>query len=82
MGSSCYCRGNSRNAEILQEELKNQNLDESVELVGTLCEGHCKDGPILSLDGKEYQKVQAGTVLELVRGLKESLDDLPSEASK
>lgn len=66
MGSSCYCRGNARNAELIQQELKHRGLEGQVELSGTLCEGRCKDGPIISLDGREYQRVQAGLAADLL----------------
>lgn len=67
LGSSCYCRGNARNAEIIQRELAGRGLEGSVELTGTLCEGRCKDGPVVSLDGRDYLRVQPGMAVELVR---------------
>jgi NADH:ubiquinone oxidoreductase subunit E len=50
MGSSCFSRGNGLNAELHQRLAANGGLGETIpeaEVTGTLCEGHCKDGPII-----------------------------------
>ena len=59
MGSSCFSRGNGLNAETLQRLLEAGALGdcEHVDLVGCLCEGQCKDGPIITLDGIAYRGV-------------------------
>lgn len=61
MGSSCFCRGNSLNLEIIKAFLKKHDLLDAdgrgVELTGTLCEGLCSQGPIVILDGKVYKHV-------------------------
>ena len=66
MGSSCYCRGNDRNAPIIQDHLKANGLEGSVELSGTLCEGNCLHGPVLNVDGKVFLEVQPSAVADLL----------------
>lgn len=66
MGSSCFCRGNDRNAEILREELKDEVDRGVIDLRGTLCEGRCREGPIICVDGREYTRVQPSMLGDLL----------------
>lgn len=49
MGSSCHARGNYDNAEFLKRFAAGR---EDVELVGTLCENGCSEGPVVRVDGR------------------------------
>lgn len=69
MGSSCFCRGNARNAELLAHLLREEGMEESVQLSGTLCEGRCKEGPNLRIDGLSWDHGEPGMLTELVRNL-------------
>ena len=66
MGSSCFTRGNNRNIEVLQEELRTQPLPAGVELTGHLCQGHCKEGPNITLNGKMYHEVDPIVIIALL----------------
>ena len=66
MGSSCFSRGNSRNIEVIQDFLKTQSLPPSVELNGHLCEGHCKSGPNVTINGKVYHEVDPIVIVGLL----------------
>jgi NADH:ubiquinone oxidoreductase subunit E len=66
MGSSCFSRGNSRNIEVVQEFLKKHTLPPSVELSGHLCEGHCKSGPNVMINGKLYHEVDPIVIIALL----------------
>jgi NADH:ubiquinone oxidoreductase subunit E len=66
MGSSCFSRGNSRNIEVVQDFLKTQNLPPTVELRGHLCEGHCKSGPNVTINGKMYHEVDPIVIVGLL----------------
>jgi len=66
MGSSCFSRGNSRNIEVVQDFLKTQSLPPSVELSGHLCEGHCKSGPNITINGKMYHEVDPIVIIALL----------------
>jgi NADH:ubiquinone oxidoreductase subunit E len=69
MGSSCFSRGNGLNAELLQRLVAEGNLDATItgaELSGTLCEGLCKDGPIIVIDGIVHRRVTATTLPDIL----------------
>lgn len=57
MGSSCFSRGNSTNAEIIQRFLAEKNLTDQVAVKGCLCESDCKNGPNIRIDGKLFTDV-------------------------
>ena len=57
MGSSCYPRGNHKILAFLKEYVQQNNLEDKIDLKGNLCEGFCKDGPVVKIDGKVYCKL-------------------------
>ncbi len=65
MGSSCYARGNAKNAILLQEWIS-AHPDTSLALGGTLCEGHCKDGPVIRLGERLFTAVDALALEEIL----------------
>lgn len=70
MGSSCFSRGNGVNAELLQKLAADGELDaEFAEIAGTLCEGLCKDGPIVVVDGVVHKRVTPVTLKDILEGL-------------
>ncbi len=66
MGSSCYARSNVYNIEIIQSWLRQQGLEAEVEVVGTLCEGQCRQGPIVKIGATVYQGVTASSISEIL----------------
>lgn len=69
MGSSCFSRGNGLNAEILQRLVADGKLKaelSDIEVSGTLCEGLCKEGPIVVVDGFVHRGVTATTLPDLL----------------
>lgn len=66
MGSSCFSRGNNRNIEVIQNHLRSAPLPAGVELTGHLCQGHCKDGPNLTINGQQYHQVDPTVILSLL----------------
>jgi (2Fe-2S) ferredoxin len=69
MGSSCFSRGNGLNAEHLQRLMEKGALGDcsDIELVGCLCEGQCKDGPIITIDGTRYRGVSPEILEDILR---------------
>ncbi len=69
MGSSCFARGNEKNLEIIENFLKERGLEDEVDvqLGCSLCRGHCSIGPNISINGKEYNKVDPGMMYEILR---------------
>ena len=66
MGSSCFSRGNNRNIEVIQDYLALQKLPPGVELKGHLCQGHCKSGPNVTINGKMYHEVDPIVIIGLM----------------
>ncbi len=66
MGSSCFARGNARNAEIIQRWLAREGREARVEFTGTLCEGLCKEGPNLRIGDKAYRGVDPAAVEDIL----------------
>lgn len=62
MGSSCYARGNARNAEVIQRWLAREGNAARVEFTGTLCEGLCREGPNLRIGGRAYSGVDPAAI--------------------
>ena len=50
MGSSCFARGNIQNLQLIQNYLKENNLEAEVELVGLRCCDKCSQGPNITID--------------------------------
>lgn len=66
MGSSCFCRGNNRNVELIQAFLKEANCTESCKLDGHLCQGMCKSGPNVDIDGEHFREVDPVSLIGLL----------------
>ena len=66
MGSSCYARGNAFNVEAIQTWLRNHRKDAQIDLSGTLCEGRCREGPILKIGSAIYTKVNSASVSDIL----------------
>lgn len=67
MGSSCFSRGNNRNIEVIQESLARMTLGGKVELTGHLCEGLCRQGPNVSINGEMYHEVCPSVIIGLLK---------------
>lgn len=67
MGSSCFSRGGNRALAMLQEYLKQHDLESRVHIEGTLCQGCCQDGPNVTINGTMYSAADPGVVLDLIR---------------
>ncbi len=70
LGSSCYCRGNSDYIEIIEKFLQETSLQDSVDFVGTSCEGYCAQGPTLKIDSKRYFEIDREVLIDLINKLK------------
>lgn len=69
MGSSCFARGNAQNLEFIENYIKENDLDASVELAGSRCEGKCAGGPNIIVDGIEYGCVDEEKIKEILGNL-------------
>ena len=52
-GSSCHVKGAATVHQMLEDRLEQDGLLDKVELIGTLCLGHCKEmGANVRIDGE------------------------------
>lgn len=66
MGSSCFSRGNKLSAEIIERYLRERGFASRVEVTGCLCDGHCKDGPNIRIDGELISGVDPAMIVDLL----------------
>jgi len=69
LGSSCFSRGNKQTVQLIKEYLKTHQLEDKVFFHGNHCYCNCENGPILKVDGKEYQNVSPENVIYLLENL-------------
>ncbi len=67
MGSSCFARGNMENLEFIEQYIKDNNLEATIELAGSRCEGKCAQGPNIIIDGKEYNSINITKLEEILK---------------
>ncbi|HOQ05291.1 MAG TPA: (2Fe-2S) ferredoxin domain-containing protein [Anaerohalosphaeraceae bacterium] len=67
MGSSCFSRGNGKTLSFIQNYLKENGLENQVQLKGVLCQGKCQNGPNITINGALYQTTEPGVVIDLIR---------------
>jgi len=66
MGSSCFSRGNNINADIIGRFLVEHRLEGHVTVQGCLCNGHCKSGPNIKVNGELLQGVKPEMITDLL----------------
>ena len=54
IGSSCHIKGSRQVVEQLQYLIKENELDDKVELGGTFCMGNCQKGVCVTVDDTFY----------------------------
>lgn len=54
IGSSCHIKGSRQIVEQLQYLIKENRLDDKIELGGTFCMGKCGQGVCVTADDKLY----------------------------
>jgi len=69
MGSSCFARGNAQNLEFIENYIKDNNLNATVELAGSRCGGKCADGPNIIINDVDYIKVDEDKIKQILNSL-------------
>ena len=54
IGSSCHIKGSRQVVEQLQYLIRENNLDDKVELSSTFCMGKCQQGVCVTVDDKFF----------------------------
>lgn len=54
IGSSCHLKGSRQVVEKLQALVKENHLEDEVELGGTFCMGDCVNGVNVTVDGEKH----------------------------
>ena len=54
IGSSCHLKGSRHVVEKLQALVKENHLEDKVELGGTFCMGDCVNGVNVTVDGEKH----------------------------
>lgn len=54
IGSSCHVKGSRFVVEELERLIKENKLEDKVELSGTFCIGKCEDGVCVTVDGQFF----------------------------
>lgn len=54
IGSSCHLKGSLQVVEKLQALVKENHLEDKVELGGTFCMGDCVNGVNVTVDGEKH----------------------------
>ena len=68
MGSACFARGNAQNLEFIENYIKENNLDATVDLAGLRCEGKCAEGPNIMINGVCHNKIDEKKIAEILIG--------------
>lgn len=63
IGSSCHIKGSRQVVEQLQNLIKENNLEDKVELGGTFCLGQCQQGVCVMVD-ETFHSVSPATAAE------------------
>ena len=54
IGSSCHLKGSRKIVEVLQDLIRENDLDDKVELGGTFCIGQCQKGVCVTIDEEVF----------------------------
>lgn len=66
MGSSCFSRGNKNTLGLIQQYLREHQLENDVILKGNHCFDKCSEGPNLNIGGKLYTHVSMENITEIM----------------
>ncbi|MHC1775791.1 MAG: (2Fe-2S) ferredoxin domain-containing protein [Lentimicrobium sp.] len=69
LGSSCFSRGNKRLVKVIEQYLTDNNLRHLVNYHGAHCFSSCEKGPLVHIDGKEYQELDEEKILAILNEL-------------
>jgi NADH:ubiquinone oxidoreductase subunit E len=69
LGSSCFARGNAQNLPMIESYLQNHGQENSVRVIGCLCQDECKRGPNLVVGGEHMHEINPTRLREILLAL-------------
>jgi len=66
MGSSCFARGNREVVDKLKEYIKENDLQDRIDIKGDLCMDQCEKGPNMKINGKLYNQINTIKAIDLI----------------
>lgn len=69
LGSSCYVRGNNKILSFLEEYIRQNQKNVSIELMGCRCTNACQDGPNIFIGDKKYQHPTQEELVKIMEAL-------------
>ncbi len=66
MGSSCFSRGNKQTLRVIQQYLRDHDLEREVVLKGSHCFSECSNGPVVKFGPRVYENVDQDLILEIL----------------
>jgi len=66
MGSSCFSRGNNKTLKVIQNYLKEHELEGRVVMKGNHCFSDCSKGPVVKIDETLHENINTDNIIELL----------------
>jgi NADH:ubiquinone oxidoreductase subunit E len=66
LGSSCFARGNRKTLSLIQNYIKEHQLEGKVKFKGNHCFGKCIMGPVLKVGENIYEQVSENNVPDIL----------------
>jgi NADH:ubiquinone oxidoreductase subunit E len=66
MGSSCFDKGNSSNAEYIIRFIEEHNLQEKIGVSGCLCGNACALGPNIRVNNKLISGISEQAIVDII----------------
>ena len=67
LGSSCFSRGNKQNLQVINQFIRQYNLENKVNFHGNHCFGMCNKGPIIKIREELFTEVKADKIIEILK---------------
>ncbi len=61
-----FCKGKRRKFRLLEQYIKENNLEAEIEVIGSRCENICTHGPNVIIDGVQHYGVDKKKLKELL----------------
>jgi len=66
LGSSCHSRGNAENIKVVQDFLKERQIESRIDFRGHLCNEMCNRGPVIEIDDQVFEGVTQSNLPEIL----------------